>query len=355
MSRVDISAKAPPELVLLPPQEPLTSRHFVAMALASIALHIVGGAMFISLPEVIPPPRATIVTSDLHKAVHLYVPKIFEPTQKTPNLSKIVRPELDVRSERETPQPQTPKMRRPQPLPGPVAPPVSAPTPQPVIEPPKIQVAAVQPPPAPPSIAPAPSPNGTTAQAAPPPASFKPRISFENVAPPPPVKLNGPPDPRLLMQAAAMERAAQTATRPPGGGGLTVGDAGDDLTDLPRLDQTRAKGRMGSDLQLLSDPAGVDFQPYLRQILASVKRNWMMVIPTSAGMGRRGTVLVQFIIDRHGGVPKLVIATSSGTEAFDRAAVSGISASTPFPPLPADFTGDQVRLQLSFKYNAPAH
>ena len=355
MSPVDISAKAPPELQLLPRQDPLTSRHFLAMALASIAVHFVGGALFLSLPEVIPPPRATVVTSDLHKAVHLYAPKLFEPTQKAPNLSKIVHPELDVRSELETPQPQTPKLRRPQPLPGPAAPPVSAPTPPPVIEPPKIQVATVQPPPATPSVTPPPSAPGTTAQAPPPPADAKPRISFENVAPPPPVKLNGPPDPRLLMQTAASERAAQTATRPPGGGGLTVGDAGDDLTDLPRLDQTQAKGRMGSNLQLLSDPAGVDFGPYLRQILASVKRNWMMVIPTSAGMGRRGTVLIQFIIDRHGGVPKLVIATSSGTEAFDRAAVSGISASTPFPPLPADFKGDQVRLQLSFRYNAPSH
>ena len=59
------------------------------------------------------------------------------------------------------------------------------------------------------------------------------------------------------------------------------------------------------------------------------------------------------LIDRHGGVPKLVIATSSGTEAFDRAAVAGVSASNPFPPLPAEFKGDQIRLQLAFSYNAP--
>jgi TonB family protein len=51
----------------------------------------------------------------------------------------------------------------------------------------------------------------------------------------------------------------------------------------------------------------------------------------------------------------LVIATSSGTEAFDRAAVAGVSASNPFPPLPADFKGDQIRLQLAFSYNAPRH
>jgi TonB family protein len=111
---------------------------------------------------------------------------------------------------------------------------------------------------------------------------------------------------------------------------------------------------MGSNLQLLSDPTGVDFKPYLLQVLAAVRRNWMAVIPESAHMGRRGRVLIQFIIDRRGAVPKLVIAGASGTEAFDRAAVAGISASYPFPPLPADFKGDQIRLQLAFSYNIPS-
>ncbi|MGA3201873.1 MAG: energy transducer TonB [Bryobacteraceae bacterium] len=350
MSPVDISAKAPPELELLARHEPLSSRHFAAMALASIAVHIVGGALFLSLPEVVPAPRAPVITSDLHQAVHLYVPRLFEPTQKAPNLNKVVRPELDVRSEREAPQPQAPMMRRPQPAPGPVATPASAPPP--VVEPPKIQ-AAVQPS-APPAIAPPPNPEGSTPQAPPPPATSKPKIAFENVAPPPSIKLHGPPDPRLLMEAAAMERLARTA-RSPGGGGTTVGDNGDDLTDLPSLNQAQSKGYLGSDLQLLSDPSGFDFGPYLRQILTSVKRNWMSVIPDAVKTGRKGTVLIQFIIDRHGTVPKLVVATSSGTLAFDRAAVTGVTASSPFPPLPAEFKGDQIRLQLAFKYNAPAH
>jgi len=58
---------------------------------------------------------------------------------------------------------------------------------------------------------------------------------------------------------------------------------------------------MGSNLQLLSDSSGYDFKPYLIQVLAAVRRNWMAVIPESAKMGRRGNVLIQFIIDRRGG------------------------------------------------------
>jgi TonB family protein len=335
MSRADISAEAPPELDLLLGQEPVTSRHLIAMALASILVHIIAIAFFLSLPEVVPKPRNSVITSNLHRAVHLVVPRVFDATQKAPNLTKVVHPELDVRSEVQAPQSQAPKFRPPQPAPGPVVPP---PAPIPVIEPPKIQVAAVQPPPDPPSIAPPPSPTGTTPQAPPPPPESKPKMAFENVGPPS-IRVNGPPpDPRLLMHPAPPQYSAPT-TRSPGGGGLTVGDSGE--------------GRMGSNLQLLSDPTGFDFKPYLMQVLASVRRNWMAVIPESARMGIRGQVLIQFIIDRHGSVPKLVIATSSGTEAFDRAAVAGVSASNPFPPLPADFKGDQIRLQLAFSYNAP--
>ncbi|MCX6630742.1 MAG: hypothetical protein NTW28_24265, partial [Candidatus Solibacter sp.] len=37
----------------------------------------------------------------------------------------------------------------------------------------------------------------------------------------------------------------------------------------------------------------------------------------------------------------------------DKAAVAAISASNPFPPLPAEFKGDRVVLQLNFAYNVP--
>ncbi len=125
------------------------------------------------------------------------------------------------------------------------------------------------------------------------------------------------------------------------------------ITGLPGLEAPR--GRTGSSLELLSDPRGVDFKPYLTQILASVKRNWTAVIPESAKLGRRGRVVIQFMIARDGSVPKLVIASASGTEALDRAAVAGISATNPFPPLPAEFRGENVRLQFVFHYNMPAN
>jgi TonB family protein len=67
----------------------------------------------------------------------------------------------------------------------------------------------------------------------------------------------------------------------------------------------------------------------------------------------RESAVSQFSVSRDGGVPKLVIAEASGAEALDRAAVAGISASVPFLPLPAEFKGDRIVLQVNFAYNMP--
>ena len=67
-------------------------------------------------------------------------------------------------------------------------------------------------------------------------------------------------------------------------------------------------------------------------------------------MGGRGRVVIQFIIDRKGFVPKLVIPSGSGTDALDRAAVRASARPRPFPQFPTGFTGDQVRLQLKLRY-----
>ncbi len=142
----------------------------------------------------------------------------------------------------------------------------------------------------------------------------------------------------------ALQQLREGTSRQAVGDGFGTGGFGGYLPPSP--------GNTGSDLELLSDPEGVDFRPYLLQILATVRRNWFAVIPESARLGMsRGRVAIQFAIGHNGSVPKLVIATSSGVTSLDRAAVAAISASNPFPRLPADYFGDDVRLQFQFRYN----
>ncbi len=146
-----------------------------------------------------------------------------------------------------------------------------------------------------------------------------------------------------------IEAAIQQMRTTGGGGKQSVGDgvAAGGSRYLPP-----SPGNLGSGIELLSDPKGVDFRPYLLQILNSVRRNWHAVLPESARLGmERGRTGIQFIVGETGNVPKLVIANPSGSHPLDRAAVAGISASLPFPPLPAEYTGDEVRLQFVFLYN----
>jgi TonB family protein len=154
------------------------------------------------------------------------------------------------------------------------------------------------------------------------------------------------PSPRNSSVEEAMKQVARG-----GGGGIVVGDLGEGIGGLGESLNAPAVPRNGSNLELLSDPQGVDFRPYLIRILSTVRRNWLAVIPESARFGRRGNVQIQFAINKDGAVPKLVISLPSGTESLDRAAVAGVSASNPFPPLPDEFKGQQVRLQFTFLYN----
>jgi len=180
----------------------------------------------------------------------------------------------------------------------------------------------------------------------------KPKLAYETPGLPAGKPRANAPDLGLKTPGEVIAEATRPAA-PSQRGGIVVSDS--DLGPVPGLgtgiQQAPAAGRRATALELLSDPGGVDFKPYLIRILATVKRNWQAVIPETARQGRQGRVQVQFIIDRTGSVPKLVIAVPSGTDSLDRAAVAGISASTPFPALPPDFHGNEVRLQFTFTYN----
>jgi len=102
---------------------------------------------------------------------------------------------------------------------------------------------------------------------------------------------------------------------------------------------------------ILSDTRGVDFGPYLARVVYIVRHNWYTVIPDSARLGEKGRVSVVFEIFKDGSVPQLRVVAPSSSDMFDRAAVAGIRASIPFPPLPEEFTGNHLVLQLIFHYN----
>ena len=129
-----------------------------------------------------------------------------------------------------------------------------------------------------------------------------------------------------------------------GGGGQALGGGYQDLG--PQDPNLNIPGP-----QILSDTMGVDFNPYLMRVLSLVRRNWYAVIPEIARLGKQGRVVLEFSILRNGNVPELVLRSGSGTESLDGAALSSIRLSSPFPPLPSEFPGQDIRLRFIYLYN----
>jgi TonB family protein len=322
--------------------EPGDRRRQGKAAVLSLLVHVVIGTFLLALPDTGEPPPEP-------QHHHVIVTPLIEPptelTQKAPN-KKPISKEFDSVAELERlrvqiPQgsPSTARPRAFRPLDVPQPPPQKATAPLP--EAPKVDT---------------PSPRVDIPQIAQAPQIQpveKPKITLENVgAPPPPV---APGQSKVAIPNSSVDNAIREAIKSTPSGGMTVGDL--DLGGPggvgPGINLPPAPGAQASNLELLSDPKGVDFRPYLMQILAAVRRNWMAVYPESARLGRRGRVGIQFSISKAGAVPKLVIVGPSGTESLDRAAVAGISASNPFPPLPAEYKGDRIVLQFNFAYNLP--
>ena len=299
-------------------------------AAAIVGLAVMPGS-FLATPHLVEPAR--VVTP-------LVAP--LEPTQTTPNKGPISK-EFDAEALRPRPRLQIPPSapstsRAPALRAGVPSPPPAAPPPT-LAEPPKVDVGNQS---AAPPLAIA-MPQLQTVE--------RPQLQLEE---PKPAPAAGTGKGLLAPPRNTVQEAIRSATHGGVSGGLVIGDleAEPSMGGIGEgINMPPSPGRQASNLELLSDPMGVDFRPYLIKILASVRRNWFAVMPESAQMGRQGRTSIQFAIARNGSVPKLVIVGHSGTEALDRAAVAGISASNPFPPLPTEFRGERVLIQFNFQYN----
>ncbi len=334
--------------LLLDWRESASSPRWIPASLGSLLVHILLFTFVIAISRIdtYVPRVATEIVPDFRKATPLIAPPLSELTQKAPNRGKIAK---EVNVEDLLPRPASQEKLAPAPAvrafkpPAPIKPGLPDQEAPRFAEPPKIEAAN--------NLPQAPLLSAGTVKAPPPPqiqAQEPPKLAFETPG------QNGvaieKAQPKLTPPKASVDEAIRNSVKP-NNSGVVVGDLDQPLNLPESMRLPPSPGGTGSSLELMSDPLGVDFKPYLTRILALVRRNWFAVIPESARLGNRGVVLLQFSIDRSGQVPKLVIATPSGSESLDRAAVAGISASVPFPPLPSEYKGQQIRLQFAFKYN----
>ena len=309
-------------------------------AVGSVIFHIIAiTALFLIKggPYGEPPPEHLFVPY----VTHLYVPK--ELTQKAPNkgpLSKMITAP--------PPAVATPKLSEPAPKAAPPVPPAPTPAPKP------------QTPPAPQPTPPQQAPVETARNQAPAPT-------------PPPVAVPKPDAPKMIVEDSlqlhppapkagsmlAPSNPVQEAMRAMTNGGpppshTHVGDS-DEVGVGSGLHLSPSALKPQSSLEIKSDPMGVDFRPYLLQVLQAVRTNWFAVYPEAARLGMRGRVVLEFTLAKGGKVIHLQFAGGgqTGAKALDQAAIASITASDPLPSLPKEFKGDSIVLQMTFMYNMP--
>ncbi|MEO8724860.1 MAG: TonB family protein [Acidobacteriaceae bacterium] len=196
--------------------------------------------------------------------------------------------------------------------------------------------------------APQPSPQQPQQQV----AQQQPRQQPQQQPPPEQAQLRQPEQPQARANpfgasqsaGSAIQQAMRDAAQGRGSG--QAGDYGEGL---------RPHAGMQGNAEILSDTQGVDFGPYLSRVVSTVRRNWYSLIPQEAmpPISRTGRVIIEFSILKNGSVGGLTIRDGSGTTSLDFAARGGITASNPFPPLPGEFKGNELKLRFYFFYLGP--
>src|ERR1700688_2129311 len=149
-----------------------------------------------------------------------------------------------------------------------------------------------------------------------------------------------------MTAGSAIEQAAKAAAGSRGHYGS--GDSGD---------YGMSRGSNGAkaldQAEILTDTMGVDFGPYLTRIVQIVRQNWYSLMPPSVypPIRKQGKLSIEFVILKNGESASMVVHTSSGDVALDRAAWGSITASTPFPPLPKEFHGKLLGMRFYYFYN----
>jgi TonB family protein len=345
-ARESASLKTEPELHLLLERDRADDwRRWRVAIVVTFATHVVLLIALLLVPESMTTLRV-YESQPIHLVTPLYVPT--ELTQKDPNKGKLSK-ELSVAAA--TPQPMLKAPSQPRPSKAiPAAAPPSPPPPQiaktepklVIVEPPKVETQAV----------PQPEQIAKLASPVPPPPAQQPKLQFENAITPPTGPSQGNGQARIAIPNSSIDASVRDLTRNPVPSNQVVEDFGEVGTGNGLgLNLPPSAGRPQSSMELASDPMGADFRPYMRQIIQTIKRNWLAVYPEAARTGMRGEVVLLFRIVKEGTVAKVSFSAESGAKALDQAAVAAISASNPLPPLPREFKGNQIVLRMTFKYN----
>jgi hypothetical protein len=110
---------------------------------------------------------------------------------------------------------------------------------------------------------------------------------------------------------------------------------------------------VGSHIELISDPHGLELGPYLGQMLGALRRNWGHALLRTHESGSAGEAWVEFTVLSSGEISEASVARSTLSSSLTRLTIYGVRASSPMPPFRA-LEGTSLRLRVVFRYTPPA-
>ena len=130
---------------------------------------------------------------------------------------------------------------------------------------------------------------------------------------------------------------------------LNPGVLGRALADLNRYAASQSPQAAAEPTASIEfDSKGANFDPWLRAMVAKVRRNWL--VPTEARTFT-GRVRLTFVVHRDGKVTDVKVGSPSTLETANRAAYNAIIGAAPFDALPATYRDDMVTFTVTFFYN----
>jgi protein TonB len=162
------------------------------------------------------------------------------------------------------------------------------------------------------------------------------------------------PDRALPPRAPALPTAgdkelpamASTAKAPPAPAERPTTDVARVAPPPPPVPLGRRDGSPQGSGAMTLNVSDFPFAWYLSRVQAKVTERW-------AGKALPGQQPVAvFEISREGQVSRIAIEKSSGNTYYDQAALRAITEANPFPPLPAEFPGQTLRVHLGFNFSA---
>ena len=106
-------------------------------------------------------------------------------------------------------------------------------------------------------------------------------------------------------------------------------------------------------VDVLSDTQGVNFDPYIRRLIADIYRNWLPLIPEEAKppLSKQGETLIRFSILPDGHIGAMHLDGSTHDDAINRSCWGSITSEGQFPPLPSQFHGPNLELRIHYFVN----